>query len=86
MTEGTKSRQIKCPFTTWFTADGFFVAKPFQQWLASEIPAIAEADVKNAAAPEQDMIDEEIAVAVNGTPSASGVDKGKGSKRSKKKA
>lgn len=32
----------------WFTADGFFVAKPFQQWLASGVPLIGEADPKNA--------------------------------------
>jgi hypothetical protein len=75
------SRQIKCPFTTWFTADGYFVAQPFQQWLASSIPAIGEADVKNASGAEQEVVDSEI----NGTPSASGFDKAKGSKRSKKK-
>jgi len=27
--------------------DGYFVAKPFQQWLASEIPVVAEADPSN---------------------------------------
>ena len=75
------SRQIKCPFTAWFTADGYFVAQPFQQWLASSIPAIGEADVKNASGVEQEVVELEI----NGTPSASGVDKAKGSKRSKKK-
>ena len=60
------------------------MAKPFQQWLASSVPAIGEADVKNAGSPEQDLVDS--AISVNGTPSASGVDKAKGSKRSKKKA
>ena len=73
--------QIKCPFTTWSTADGYFVAKPFQQWLASSVPAIGEADVNNVANAEQDLLD----VEVNGKPSASGVDQGKGTKRSKKK-
>jgi signal peptidase complex subunit 2 len=29
---------------TWFTTDGFFVAKPFQQWLATEIPVIGAVD------------------------------------------
>lgn len=57
------------------------MAKPFQQWLASSISVIGEADLKNAASLEQELVDSEI----NGTPSASGVDKGKGSKRSKKK-
>ncbi|TKA75353.1 hypothetical protein B0A49_04527 [Cryomyces minteri] len=39
--------QLQAPFTRWFTADGFFVAKPFQQWLASEIPPIGQADPGN---------------------------------------
>ena len=30
--------------TRWFTSDGYFVAKPFQQWLASEVPVIGAAD------------------------------------------
>jgi hypothetical protein len=33
--------------TRWFTADGFFTAKPFQQWLASEVPVIGAADPGN---------------------------------------
>ncbi|KAJ9648331.1 hypothetical protein H2199_001185 [Coniosporium tulheliwenetii] len=39
--------EIKAPFTRWFSADGYFVAKPFQQWLASEISVIGEADPNN---------------------------------------
>jgi len=39
---------IEAPFMQWFTADGYFVAKPFQHWLASNVPLIAEADPKNA--------------------------------------
>ena len=84
VTTPSGSRQIKCPFTTWFTADGYFVAKPFQHWLASSVSAIGEADIKNVGSPEQNLLDSEIRV--NGTPSASGVDTAKGSKRSKKKA
>ncbi|KAH7379222.1 microsomal signal peptidase 25 kDa subunit-domain-containing protein [Phaeosphaeria sp. MPI-PUGE-AT-0046c] len=38
---------IRAPMTRWFTADGYFVAKPFQQWLASEVPVIGEADPNN---------------------------------------
>lgn len=34
---------IEAPFTKWFTADGEFVAKPFQQWLASNIPVVGDA-------------------------------------------
>lgn len=39
--------ELDAPFMTWFTEDGFFVAKPFQQWLASGVPIIGEADPKN---------------------------------------
>nr|POF26216.1 signal peptidase complex subunit spc2 [Quercus suber] len=45
---------IKAPFTTWFTADGYFVAKPFQQWLASSIVPIGDVDIKNAKSDETD--------------------------------
>ena len=38
---------VKTPFSRWFSADGYFVAKPFQQWLASEIPAVGAADPSN---------------------------------------
>jgi hypothetical protein len=38
---------IRAPLTRWFTADGYFIAKPFQQWLASEIPIIGAADPNN---------------------------------------
>ncbi|KAF2662963.1 hypothetical protein K491DRAFT_686112 [Lophiostoma macrostomum CBS 122681] len=38
---------IRAPFTRWFTSDGYFVAKPFQQWLASEVPVIGAADPNN---------------------------------------
>ena len=39
-----KTLKISAPFTKWFSADGHFIAKPFQQWLASEIPLVGEAD------------------------------------------
>ncbi|KAK4560785.1 signal peptidase complex subunit spc2 [Recurvomyces mirabilis] len=85
---------IKNPFTTWFTADGFFVAKPFQQWLASSIEMIGDADMKNALRDERDELaapTPEVEIigdgSGNGTVEASGVDaKSKGSKRGKKKA
>ena len=41
---------IEAPFMQWFTADGYFVAKPFQQWLASSVPLISEVDPKNKTA------------------------------------
>ena len=40
--------ELSAPFTRWFDAEGVFVAKPFQQWLASEVPVIGEADPQNA--------------------------------------
>lgn len=36
------------PFTQWFDSDGYFVAAPFQRWLASEIPLVGEADPQKA--------------------------------------
>jgi hypothetical protein len=38
---------IRAPFTRWFTSDGYFIAKPFQQWLASEVPVVGLADPNN---------------------------------------
>src|SRR5256885_13694680 len=42
---------ISAPFSKWFTSKGEFVAKPFQQWLATEIPVVGNADPKNAVLP-----------------------------------
>ena len=39
--------ELAAPFTKWFSAEGYFVAKPFQQWLASEIPVVGAADPGN---------------------------------------
>lgn len=50
------TRQIKTPFTTWFTADGYFVAKPFQQWLASSVEAVGDVDQKSALRDERDEL------------------------------
>jgi hypothetical protein len=38
---------VSSPFNKWFTSDGVFAAKPFQQWLASAIPVVGEADPNN---------------------------------------
>lgn len=43
-----EKKEMSSRFTRWFDHDGFFVAKPFQQWLASEIPIIGQADPTNA--------------------------------------
>jgi hypothetical protein len=41
--------KLKAEFRKWFSADGYFVARPFQHFLASSIPIVGEADPKNAA-------------------------------------
>ena len=47
-TDGEVKRlELSSPFTRWFDVNGFFVAKPFQQWLASEIPIVGQADPTN---------------------------------------
>lgn len=51
-----KTLELRAPFTRWFDADGFFVAKPFQQWLASEIPVIGQADPRTATKANQDAL------------------------------
>lgn len=38
--------KISAPFPLWFDEEGYFVAQPFQQWLASEVPIIGQADPK----------------------------------------
>lgn len=43
---GWDEKEISAPFMRWFSADGHFIAKPFQNWLASEIEVIREADQK----------------------------------------
>ncbi|KZF23807.1 putative signal peptidase complex component [Xylona heveae TC161] len=43
-----KRVETSAPFNTWFSADGAFVAKRFQQWLATEIPVIGQADPASA--------------------------------------
>jgi len=40
--------EISAPFTKWFAADGQFIAKPFQDWLAAEVPIVGQAAAKNA--------------------------------------
>ena len=39
--------KLEARFSRWFDQDGAFVAKPFQQWLASEVPTIGKADPKS---------------------------------------
>jgi hypothetical protein len=46
-TNPSQTLHIRAPFTRWFTSDGYFVAKPFQQWLASEVSVVGAADPNN---------------------------------------
>ncbi|KAK6437681.1 signal peptidase complex subunit spc2 [Oleoguttula sp. CCFEE 5521] len=91
----TDPRKIQAPFPTWFTADGFFVAKPFQQWLASSVGVIGDADAKNAmrdqrdelASPKMPAAEASVPEHIgNGTVESTGIEsKGKSGKRSKRK-
>lgn len=80
--------QIKAPFTTWFTADGYFVAKPFQQWLASSVEMVGDADQMNAMRDQRDELaapGPEVKV-LESAGSATGTEgRGKGTRKSKKK-
>jgi hypothetical protein len=42
-----KEIKVNAAYSRWFSSDGFFVPKPFQQWLASEISVVGEADPAN---------------------------------------
>lgn len=82
--------RIKTPFTTWFTADGFFVSQPFQRWLATTVEVIGDADVKNASRDERDELAAPTAHVLTlgqsgDTANASGLDSAKGGKKSKRK-
>lgn len=86
------NRQIRTPFTTWFTADGYFVAKPFQQWIASSVEAIGDVDLKNALRDERDDLagpgspTPDVAAASLGETQATGVEStGKSGKKAKKR-
>ncbi|RMZ26363.1 hypothetical protein D0859_09582 [Hortaea werneckii] len=88
-------KELQAPFTTWFTADGYFVAKPFQQWLATSSETVGDADPKNASRVERDQlaapspeVEAVAGTAGDGPPAfaeTSGASSGKGSKRSKRK-
>ena len=55
-----KTLELSSPFTRWFDANGLFVAKPFQQWLASEIPLVGQVD------PRHNGCNANIAASANG--------------------
>ncbi|GAB7328139.1 hypothetical protein MBLNU13_g00168t1 [Cladosporium sp. NU13] len=88
----TSTRQIRTPFATWFTADGYFVAKPFQQWIASSVEVVGDVDLKNALRDERDDLAApsppagDIAAASLGETQATGVESaGKSAKKAKKR-
>ena len=45
----SKDIEVDAPFMRWFTTDGYFVAQPFQQWLASTVAFVGEVDPKSKA-------------------------------------
>jgi signal peptidase complex subunit 2 len=86
------TRQLRTPFTTWFTADGYFVAKPFQQWVASSVDAVGDVDLKNAGRDERDDLAaprppaNNVAAASLGETQSTGVESaGKNGKKAKKR-
>jgi hypothetical protein len=42
-----KDLEFEAPFARWFSSDGYFITKPFQQFFASSIPLVGVADPKN---------------------------------------
>jgi signal peptidase complex subunit 2 len=49
--------EIAEPFNRWFDETGLFVAVPFQEMLATAIPAIGKHDVKRVKTASQEMLD-----------------------------
>ena len=91
-TEEKEPLKLSASFTRWFDQDGGFVAKPFQQWLATEIPAIGAADTKNKQARLDSSIGnlqiaEAVVIEQNKTPkrgAGTGTDDGTPNSRSRK--
>ncbi|KAF1817606.1 hypothetical protein P152DRAFT_24646 [Eremomyces bilateralis CBS 781.70] len=42
-----RTLSLSVPFSRFYTSDGQFVAQPFQQWLASSVPVVGQADPNN---------------------------------------
>ncbi|KAI4182365.1 MAG: hypothetical protein LQ346_006603 [Caloplaca aetnensis] len=42
--DNPQTLKLSAPFTRWFDSDGYFVAYPFQRWLATVVPLVGEAD------------------------------------------
>lgn len=53
--ETWKEGKVVGSFAEWFSADGYFVAKPFQRFLARGIAVVGEADPKNASLEEESV-------------------------------
>lgn len=47
-------------FTNWFDESGLFVAKPFQEFLATSIPLIGKYDPKRVVTSSQSMLGENV--------------------------
>lgn len=52
----TQTIEVSRSFTEWFDETGRFVAKPFQEFLASSVPAIGRQDPKRVKSVAQDML------------------------------
>jgi signal peptidase complex subunit 2 len=49
--------EIARPFAEWFDEAGYFVAKPFQELLATNIPLVGRQDPKRIKSASQDLLD-----------------------------
>ncbi|KAK0386192.1 hypothetical protein NLU13_6029 [Sarocladium strictum] len=65
--------KVERSFTNWFDESGLFVAKPFQEFLASSVPLIGKHDPKRVITSSQTLLDEnpELLDAVLGASIAS---------------
>jgi hypothetical protein len=49
--------KVERSFTNWFDESGLFVAKPFQEFLASSVPLIGKHDPKRVVTSSQTLLD-----------------------------
>jgi signal peptidase complex subunit 2 len=55
--EVTNAFELSRSFTEWFDESGYFVPKPFQEFLASSISVVGKADPKRVKSASQKMLD-----------------------------
>jgi signal peptidase complex subunit 2 len=76
--------EIKQPFKKWFDAAGHFVPLPFQQILATNVPAIAKSDAKRSVAVEENASLDSSQIASGASTSGSSVTPSRAAKSRKK--